>query len=84
MAGFQVFGCATLTPTQLLTACYMTMEQRWEAFDAQRRQEIGVKAKEYYLSEWGKPAKRTRSPDGEDVWTWEFSGYGGGQGWRKG
>ncbi|HEU4683600.1 MAG TPA: hypothetical protein VFS39_03760 [Nitrospira sp.] len=60
-----------------------TLEQRWERFDMERRQEIGVKTKEYYLSEWGKPAKRTTSNDGGEVWTWEFSAYGGAQGWRK-
>ena len=60
-----------------------TLEQRWQQFDDQRRQEIGVKTKDYYLAEWGKPAKRARTEDGGDVWTWEFSGYGGAQGWRK-
>ena len=60
-----------------------TLEQRWQQFDDRRRQEIGVKSNDYYLAEWGKPAKRARSEDGGDVWTWEFSGYGGAQGWRK-
>jgi hypothetical protein len=67
----------------LLTGCYATMEQRWEAFDADRRAEIGVKTKDYYLSEWGKPAKREKSSDGAETLTWSFSGYGGAQGWRK-
>ena len=60
-----------------------TLEQRWQQFDMERRQEIGVKTKDYYLSEWGRPAKRTSSDDSGEVWTWEFSGYGGAQGWRK-
>jgi len=76
-------SCVILTMLLLLTGCFMTLEQRWEAFDAERRQEIGVKTKDYYLTEWGKPAKRVTSQEGEDIWTWEFSGYGGAQGWRK-
>jgi hypothetical protein len=72
-----------LTGMLLLVGCYTTLEQRWEAFDAERRQEIGVKTKDYYLTEWGKPTKRTTTQDGGDMWTWEFSGYGGAQGWRK-
>jgi hypothetical protein len=52
-------------------------EERWQQFDRHRRQEIGVKTKDYYLTEWGKPAKRAKSDDGGEVWTWEFSGYGG-------
>ena len=77
------FHCVVLTTLLLLSGCFMSLEQRWEAFDAERRQEIGVKTKDYYLAEWGKPTKRTKSADGEDIWTWEFSGYGGVQGWRK-
>ena len=72
----------TLAGLLLISAC-STLEQRWERFDVERRQEIGVKTKDYYLSEWGKPAKRAKSDDGGEVWTWEFSGYGGAQGWRK-
>ena len=60
-----------------------TKEERWQQFDMDRRQEIGVKTKDYYLTEWGKPAKRAKSDDGGEVWTWEFSGYGGAQGWKK-
>ena len=67
----------------MLTACFNTLEQRWETFDADRRQEIGVKTKDYYIAEWGKPAKRFTSRDGGETLTWEFSGYGGAQGWRK-
>ena len=63
--------------------CFNTLEQRWEAFDAERREEIGVKTKEYFIKEWGKPAKRAKSADGGEILTWEFSGYGGAQGWRK-
>ena len=83
------FGTATvllfsvsLTALVSLSGC-STLEERWQQFDVERRQEIGVKTKDYYLSEWGKPAKRTTSDDGREVWTWEFSGYGGAQGWRK-
>ena len=54
------------------TGCFQTLEQRWEAFDAERRQEIGVKTKDYYLTEWGKPAKRAKSEDGGEILTWEF------------
>jgi hypothetical protein len=67
----------------LFTGCFNTLEQRWEVFDAERREEIGVKTKDYYLTEWGKPAKRAKSDDGGEILTWEFSGYGGAQGWRK-
>jgi len=72
-----------LSALLFLTGCFMNLEQRWEAFDAERRQEIGVKTKDYYLTEWGKPTKRTKSSNDEDIWIWEFSGYGGAQGWRK-
>jgi hypothetical protein len=60
-----------------------TKEERWQQFDMHRRQEIGVMTKDYYLTEWGKPAKRAKSDDGGEVWTWEFSGYGGGSGLEK-
>jgi hypothetical protein len=60
-----------------------TTEERWQQFDRDRRQEIGVKTKDYYLTEWGKPAKRVKSDDGGEVWTWELSAYGGAQGWKK-
>ena len=80
----QVFSFALLAiATLLLTGCYMTLEERWQAFDAERRQEVGIKTKDYYIAEWGNPSKRTRSQEGEDVWIWESSGYGGAQGWRK-
>jgi hypothetical protein len=42
----------------LLAGCFLSLEQRWEAFDEQIRQEIGVKTKNYYVSEWGNPTKR--------------------------
>jgi hypothetical protein len=83
MTKLSMLFCIILTLMFLLTGCYMTLEQRWEAFDAQRRQEVGMKTKNYYLTEWGKPTKRTRSHGGGEVRTWEFSGYGGAQGWRK-
>lgn len=72
-----------VTALWLSTGCYWTMEQRWEAFDAERRQEIGLKTRDFYLSEWGKPTKRTATQDGGEMWTWESSGYGGAQGWKK-
>ncbi len=73
---------AAVVALTLLPGC-LTREQRWEQFDTERRQEIGVKTKDYYLNEWGKPAKRVKSHDGGEEWTWEFSGYGGAQGWKK-
>ena len=75
--------CLIVTALLLLSGCYMTLEQRWEAFDAERRQEIGVKTKDYYLTEWGKPTNQIKTKDGEEVWTWEQKAYGGAQGWRK-
>ena len=75
-------GALLICPT-LTAGCYWTLEQRWKAFDEQRQQEIGVKTKDSYLAEWGKPTKRITTRDGGEVWTWEFSGYGGAQGWRK-
>jgi len=76
-------ACFALMLMLCLTGCFNTMEQRWEAIDTDLRAEIGVKKKDYYITEWGKPAKRARSEDGGDVLTWTFSGYGGNQGWRK-
>jgi hypothetical protein len=67
----------------LLAGCFLSLEQRWEAFDEQMRQEIGVKTKDYYVSEWGNPTKRVKLADGGSTWTWEFRGYGGAQGWNK-
>lgn len=77
-----VFLTASLVALSLLPGC-LTLEQRWEQFDTERRREIGVKTKEDYLREWGKPARRVKSDDGGETWTWEFSGYGGAQGWKK-
>ena len=51
---------AALLALTLLPGC-LTREQRWEEFDTERRQEIGVKTKDHYLNEWGKPAKRVKS-----------------------
>lgn len=50
----------------------LTLEERWQQFDMERRQEIRVTTKDYYLSEWGKPAKRVKSDDGGEVWTEEL------------
>ena len=67
----------------LLTSCVVSLEHRWEAFDEQMRHEIGVKTKDYYVSQWGNPAKRTTMADGQSTWIWQFRGYGGAQGWDK-
>lgn len=67
----------------LLAGCFTGPEERWAAFDARMRQEIGVKTKDEYLREWGRPAKREVGKDGSAIWTWEWTGYGGAQGWRK-
>jgi hypothetical protein len=67
----------------LLVGCFSSLEQRWKRFDEQMRQDIGVKTKDYYISEWGNPTKRTTSADGGSTWTWQFRGYGGRQGWNK-
>ena len=75
--------CFALMIALVLTGCFNTLEQRWQVFDAGRTAEIGVKTKDYYMTEWGNPAKRARSEDGGEILTWTFSGYGGNQGWRK-
>lgn len=69
--------------TLLVSGCFMTLEQRWEAFDAKMRQEVGVKTKDYYVHEWGSPAKRAKAGDGGEILRWESRGYGGAQGWNK-
>ena len=83
MNGLRWMSCVSLAGMLFLAGCYWTMEQRWAAFDEQMRQEIGVKTKDYYLSERGNPTKRTKTADGGEIWTWEWRGYGGGQGWNK-
>ncbi len=40
----------------LLSRCFATLEERWQAFDEKTRQEVGVKSKDYYVREWGRPA----------------------------
>jgi hypothetical protein len=72
-----------VTAIILPAGCYLTAEQRWEAFDTQMRQDIGVKTKDYYVSEWGKPTKRRQTVDGEETLIWGWRGYGGAQGWNK-
>jgi len=67
----------------LTTGCYQTMEQRWQAIDVQMQQEIGVKTKDYYIGEWGRPAKREKLTDGGEIIIWEQKAYGGAQGWQK-
>lgn len=75
--------CLILMIMPCVTGCFQTLEQRWEAFDAERRAEIGVQTKDYYVAEWGKPATRSKAENGEETLTWKFSGYGGAQGWIK-
>src|ERR1041385_3311255 len=75
--------CFALMIALVLTGCFNTLEQRWQVFDADLTAQIGVKTKDYYMTEWGNPAKRARSEDGGEILTWTFSGYGGNQGWRK-
>lgn len=72
-----------LIAVPLLAGCFATLEERWQAFDEKMRQEIGVKTKEYYVQEWGRPAKRTKTGDGGEILRWESRGYGGAQGWNK-
>jgi hypothetical protein len=72
-----------ITTTLFFTGCYMTLEQRWAAFDAKMQQEVGVKTKDYYIAEWGRPARGAKAADGNETWVWEMKGYGGAQGWRK-
>lgn len=74
---------AILAMALLLVGCFSSLEQRWERFDEEMRQDIGVKTKDYYISEWGNPTKRTTMADGGSTWTWQFRGYGGAQGWDK-
>jgi hypothetical protein len=83
MTKMSLQACFALMLMLLLTGCFNTLAQRWEAFDADRKAEIGVKTKDYYITEWGNPAKRMRSEDGGETLIWTFSGYGGHQGWRK-
>ena len=83
VAKMGLHACFALMLMLFLTGCFNTLEQRWEVFDADRKAEIGVKTKDYYITEWGKPAKRERSEDGGEILTLIFSGYGGNQGWRK-
>ena len=52
-----------------LAGCFLSVEQRWEKIDEQMQQEIGVKTKDYYVSEWGNPAKRVKLADGGSIWT---------------
>lgn len=72
-----------LIAVPLLSGCFATLEERWQAFDEKTRQEVGVKTKDYYVREWGRPAKRTKAGDGGEILRWEFRGYGGAQGWDK-
>ena len=67
---------AALLALTLLPGC-LTREQRWEEFDTERRQEIGVKTKELLSQRVGKAGEACEIDDGGEDWTWEFSGYGG-------
>jgi len=59
------FSILVAAAVLFVSGCSMTMEQRWEAFDTRMRQEIGVKTEDYYVREWGKPAKNDRPPMAE-------------------
>lgn len=80
------FSILVAAAVLFVSGCSMTLEQRWEteqhweAFDAQMRQEIGVKTEDYYVREWGKPAKTQQTPDGGEIATWEFRDYDDAQG----
>jgi hypothetical protein len=66
-----------------VSGCFMTLEERWQAFDTKMQQEVGVKTKESYVREWGHPAKRAKVGDGGEILRWESRAYGGAQGWNK-
>ena len=83
MSGLRWASCVIVAVMLFLAGCFSTLEQRWAAIDEQMRQEIGLKTKDYCVSEWGNPTKRTKAADGGDIWTWEWRGYGGSQGWNK-
>ena len=53
MAKMSLHACFALMLVLFLTGCFNTMEQRWEAVDADLKAEIGVKTKDYYMTEWG-------------------------------
>ena len=72
-----------LIAVPFLSGCFATLEERWQAFDTKMRQEVGVKTKEYYVREWGHPAKRAKVGDGGEILRWESRAYGGAQGWNK-
>ena len=77
------FSIIMVAATLPLSGCFMTLEQRWEAFDTKMRQEVGVKTRDYYVREWGKPTKRAKAGDGGEILRWESRAYGGAQGWNK-
>lgn len=77
------FSILVAAPVLFVSGCSMTMEQRWEAFDTRMRQEIGVKTEDYYVREWGKPAKKRQTTDGGEIATWEFRNYDDAQGWNQ-
>ncbi|MBS0182589.1 MAG: hypothetical protein JSS39_09325 [Nitrospira sp.] len=84
-----LFSVVLAAVVPLVSGCSMTMEQRWEteqrweAFDERMRQEIGVKTEDYYVREWGKPAKTRQTTDGGEIATWEFRDYDDAQGWNQ-
>lgn len=63
--------------------CVQTMADRWAAFDARMKADVGVQTAQHYYDEWGRPAKQRKLPDGSWEMRWEMRGYGGGQGWDK-
>jgi hypothetical protein len=83
MRKLRLLSQIVLIAVPLLSGCYWTLEQRWEAFDAKMKQEVGVKTKDDYVREWGRPTKRAKSGDGGEILRWESRAYGGAQGWNK-
>lgn len=51
MARLACHACFPLMLVLFLTGCFNTLEQRWEVFDADRTAEVGVKTKDYYITE---------------------------------
>ncbi|MDF0666031.1 MAG: hypothetical protein P0119_08135 [Nitrospira sp.] len=84
-----LFSIPVAAATLFVSGCSMIMEQRWEgeqrweAFDARMRQEIGVKTEDYYVREWGKPVQKRQTPDGGGIATWEFRDYDDVLSWNQ-
>lgn len=72
-----------LMAVTLLCGCIQTMADRWAAFDARMKADVGVQNAQYYYDQWGRAAKERKLPDGRWEIQWQMRGYGGGQGWDK-